>query len=67
MDTIIMLFLMGCIPVYVFLYNLIAAISLNIRQAVRTDEPYQVVAVRNIMAASAALTLILCVMFMFCM
>lgn len=53
------LILFGCVPMFLFLYNLIAAIGHNIRQAVRSDEPYQVVAIGNILAASVALSVVL--------
>ena len=59
-STILFLFIFGCVPVFVFLYTLVAAIGHNIRRAM-SDEPYQVVGIGHIMAASGALTLILCV------
>ena len=63
MSTLFMLFIFGCVPVFVFLYNLMAAIGHNIRRAM-SDEPYQVTAIGHIMVASGALTLILCVVFL---
>ena len=53
------LIVFGCVPMFVFLYNLIAAIGHNIRRAVRSDEPYQVAAIGNILAASVALSLVM--------
>ena len=53
------LILFGCVPMFLFLYNLIDALGHNIRQAVRSDEPYQVVAIGNILAASVALSVVL--------
>ena len=64
MSTYVLLFILVCLPVFTFFYNLIAAIGHNVRKATQSDEPYQVAAIGNILAASVSLTLILCAVFL---